>query len=56
MSSTLLSRVWSEQDTRAELVEVLTGHVRQHHRFLLGQHLRTIEQLKDSVAAFDAPH
>ena len=40
--------------TRAELVEVLTGRVREHHRFLLGQHLRTIEQLKDSVAAFDA--
>ena len=27
--------------TRAELVEVLTGCVREHHRFLLGQHLRT---------------
>jgi transposase len=40
--------------TRAELVEVLTGCVREHHRFLLGQHLRTIEQLEDSVAAFDA--
>jgi transposase len=40
--------------TRAELVEVLTGRVREHHRFLLGQHLRTIEQLEDSVAAFDA--
>ena len=37
-----------------ELVEVLTGRVREHHRFLLGQHLRTIEQLEDSVAAFDA--
>src|ERR1700757_4174861 len=40
--------------TRAELVEVLTGCVREHHRFLLGQHLRTIEQLEDSIAAFDA--
>src|SRR5215471_16356952 len=40
--------------TRAELVQVLTGCVREHHRFLLGQHLRTIEQLEDSIAAFDA--
>jgi transposase len=40
--------------TRAELVQVLTGCVREHHRFLLEQHLRTIEQLEDSVAAFDA--
>src|SRR5262249_45496750 len=40
--------------TRAALVEVLTGCVREHHRFLLGQHLRTIEQLEDSIAAFDA--
>src|SRR5262249_60629061 len=40
--------------TRAELVHVLTGCVREHHRFLLEQHLRTIEQLEDSVAAFDA--
>jgi transposase len=40
--------------TRAELVEVLTGCVREHHRFLLSQRLRTIEQLEDSVAAFDA--
>jgi transposase len=40
--------------TRAELVQALTGCVREHHRFLLEQHLRTIEQLEDSVAAFDA--
>src|SRR5499426_711586 len=40
--------------TRAELVQVLTGCVREHHRFLLEQHLRTIEQLEDSIAAFDA--
>src|SRR5215475_5111339 len=44
----------SSPRSRAELVEVLTGCVREHHRFLLGQHLRTIEQLEDSVAAFDA--
>jgi transposase len=40
--------------TRAELVEALTGRVREHHRFLLTQHLRTIEHLEDSVAALDA--
>jgi transposase len=40
--------------TRAALVEALTGRVREHHRFLLAQHLRTIMQLKESVAAFDA--
>jgi transposase len=40
--------------TRAALAEALTGRVREHHRFLLAQHLRTIEQLEESVAAFDA--
>lgn len=40
--------------TRAALVEALTGRVREHHRFLLAQHLRTIEQLEESVADFDA--
>ena len=40
--------------TRAELAEALTGRVREHHQFLLAQHLRTIEQLEESVAAFDA--
>ena len=40
--------------TRAELVEALTGRVREHHRFVLAQHLRTIEHLEESVAAFDA--
>jgi transposase len=40
--------------TRAVLMEALTGRVREHHRFLLAQHLRTIEQLEESVAAFDA--
>jgi transposase len=39
---------------RAALVEALTGRVREHHRFLLAQHLQTIEQLEGSVAAFDA--
>jgi transposase len=42
-------------ETDAEKLAAL-GHgcVREHHRFLLEQHLRTIEQLEDSVAAFDA--
>jgi transposase len=40
--------------TREVLVEALTGRVREHHRFLLAQHLRTIEQLEESIAAFDA--
>jgi len=39
---------------RAALVEALTGRVREHHRFLLAQHLRTMEHLEESVAAFDA--
>lgn len=39
---------------RAALVEALTGRVREHHRFLLAQHLQTIEQLEESIAAFDA--
>ena len=38
----------------AALAEALTGRVREHHRFLLAQHLRTIEQLEESIAAFDA--
>jgi transposase len=29
---------------RAALCEALTGRVREHHRFLLAQHLKTIEQ------------
>jgi hypothetical protein len=40
--------------TRETLVEALTGRMREHHRFLLAQHLRTIEQLERTIAAFDA--
>ena len=36
------------------LVEALHGRVREHHRFLLDQHLKTIEQLEATIAAFDA--
>jgi transposase len=39
---------------RVALTEALTGRIHEHHRFLLAQHLRTIEQLEESVAAFDA--
>ena len=33
--------------TRAELADALHGRVREHHRFLIGQHLKTIEQLEE---------
>jgi len=39
---------------RAELAEALLGRLRSHHRFLIGQHLKTIEQLEETIAAFDA--
>jgi transposase len=35
-------------------VEALRGRVTEHHRFLLGQHLRTVEQLEATVREFDA--
>jgi len=38
---------------QAMLCEALTGRVREHHRFLLAQHLKTIEQLEQSVIEFD---
>ena len=40
--------------TRAELADALHGRIRSHHRFLIGQHLKTIEQLEETIAAFDA--
>lgn len=39
--------------TRPELVEALRGRVSAHHRFLLGQHLRMVEELEHTVAQFD---
>jgi transposase len=39
---------------RETLVEALTGRMREHHRFLVAQHLQTIEQLERAIAAFDA--
>lgn len=35
------------------LARALTGRVRDHHRFLLSQHLKTIEQLEATMAEFD---
>jgi transposase len=40
--------------TRAELADALLGRVRAHHRFLISQHLKTIEQLEETITAFDA--
>jgi len=40
--------------TKAELCDSLHGCLREHHRFLIDQHLKTIEQLEATIAAFDA--
>jgi transposase len=40
--------------SRATLAEALQGRVTAHHRFLLGQHLKTLEQLETTVAEFEA--
>lgn len=40
--------------SREELVEALRGRVRPHHRFLLQQHLGTIDHLQRTLEAFDA--
>jgi transposase len=40
--------------TRSELADALHGRIRDHHRFLIGQHLKTIEQLEATIATFDA--
>jgi len=39
---------------RSELVAALTGRVRDHHRFILGQHMKTIEQIEATIEEFDA--
>ena len=39
---------------RDALVAALTGRIRDHHRFLIGQHLATIEQIEATIAQFDA--
>jgi len=40
--------------SRRELVEALRGMVTPHHRFLLRQHLRMVEELERTMADFDA--
>jgi len=39
---------------REELVAALEGRPRDHHRFLIGQHLKTIEQIEATISEFDA--
>jgi len=39
--------------TKSELAGALHGHVRPYHRFLIKQHLKTIEQLEETITAFD---
>jgi transposase len=39
--------------SKKDLEEALRGSVREHHRFLLRQHLRTIEQLEQTVGEFE---
>ncbi len=38
---------------RAALEQALTGHVREHHRFLIAQHLIHLEFLEEQQACFD---
>src|SRR5215467_13826782 len=40
--------------TKSQLADALLGRVRPHHRFLIEQHLKTIEQLEETITAFDA--
>jgi transposase len=39
---------------KSELSDALLGRIRLHHQFLIGQHLKTIEQLEETITAFDA--
>lgn len=39
--------------SRARLIEALHGRVTEHHRFMLRQHLRTIEHLEQTMREFD---
>jgi transposase len=39
--------------SRAQLVEALRGRVTDHHRFMLRQHLRMIDELERSISDFD---
>jgi transposase len=39
--------------SRAQLVEALRGRITDHHRFMLRQHLRMIDELDRSIGEFD---
>jgi hypothetical protein len=39
---------------REALLAALDGRIRDHHRFLIGQHLKTIEQVEATIGEFDA--
>src|SRR5215210_7064955 len=39
---------------QADLERALAGHVRDHHRFMLAQHLLHIDFLEEQIAQFDA--
>jgi transposase len=40
--------------SRDALAAALTGRIRDHHRFLIAQHLKTISQIEATMAEFDA--
>jgi transposase len=39
--------------TKSQLTDALHGRLRAHHQFLIDQHLKTIEQLEETITAFD---
>lgn len=39
---------------REDLAAALDGRLRDHHRFLIAQHLKTIEQIEATIAQFEA--
>ena len=39
---------------KSVLAAALTGRVREHHRFLITQHVKTIEQIEATISEFDA--
>lgn len=43
----------SLRNKRQQLEQALTGRVREHHRFLIAQHLMHLDFLKEQIAIFD---
>lgn len=39
--------------SRSELSQALQGRIRDHHRFLIGHHLRLIDELEATITSFD---